>query len=94
VDRQDRVARVVGLIVKGLELRFVQGFAECRQAKVEFLVDVFAFLGQFEQDVEIFLLLIEARQELNFAIQTLFALLQGLGFFLVLPNFGSAEFPA
>jgi hypothetical protein len=69
-------------------------FAERVQSLFEILIDVFAFFSQLEEDVDVFLFLMEGIQELEVALQPLFFLLERQRPLLVLPDFGSAELPA
>jgi hypothetical protein len=91
MDRQNGIPGVIGFIKQGLELRIVQPFDEGGQRLFKILIDGLAFAGELKENFDVFFLSIEVAQKLNFALEPLLCLLEGLRFFLVLPDFGRGQ---
>jgi hypothetical protein len=91
VNGQDGAADVVILEIKGLKLCLVQTPGEGFQGLTQVRGDVLAFMAEFVQDLELFLLGLEAVEDAQLFFELLFPLLEGLGFPGVLPGFGGSQ---
>jgi hypothetical protein len=91
VDRQDGVARVVGVVEEGPELRLLEVGFEPADGRLGIGLDALALGGELGQDLEVLLLDENALEELEVLLQELFLLLQRLGRLLVLPDLGQGQ---
>jgi|GEM_PF-3070242 hypothetical protein len=91
MDGQDGVAGVILIEEKRPELGFLEFLFEGAQGPVEVVDDLFAFLGQLQQDFYFFPVIFKLFVELEVFLQLLFSDLQGLELFLVIPGFGAGQ---
>ncbi len=91
MDGQDGVAGVVCIEKKGPELRFVQLLLENGEGRGDVGIDVLPFLGEIQENLDLFLLGVDLVEELEFAFKPFFVLLEGLERLLVLPSLGIGE---
>jgi hypothetical protein len=91
VDRQDGVTGVVLVVKKRPELRFLKVLVQPAYPGLGFRRDAFAFRGELRQDLELLFLTEDLPEEQDVLFEPLFFLLEDLGSFLVLPDFGRGE---
>jgi hypothetical protein len=88
MDGQNGVARVVLLEEQGPKLGLLQGLLEPGHRGLALRVDVLAFVGELDEDLELFLLGEDLPEEQDVLFEQLLLLLEGLGGLLILPDVG------
>jgi len=91
MDGQDGVAGVILVEEKCPEFSFLKFNLEGLYGPVEIVHNLFAFLGQFQQDFYFFPVGLQFFIELQVLFQLFFSDLKGLEFFLVIPGSGAGQ---
>jgi hypothetical protein len=91
MDGQDGVARIVRIEEERPELGLLKVLLEPGDRGIDVGPDVLPLGGELGQDLELLLLAEDALEELEVLLEELLLLLEGLGDFLVLPDFGGGQ---
>ncbi|HAR36009.1 MAG TPA: hypothetical protein DCR87_03730 [Acidobacteria bacterium] len=89
MDGQNGIPGVILVEKQCSQLGFLEFLVKGPDGPAQIVQNLLAFLGQFQQDFNLFLVIFQLLVELQVFFQLLFSLLQGLKFFLVAPGFGA-----
>jgi hypothetical protein len=91
VNRQDGVARVIGIEEEAAQLGFGEGGGEGVESLHQVLIHTLALLTEFQENLDLVAPVLETGEKGKILLQTLLVLIEGLGPFLVLPDLGGGK---